>query len=589
MTVRTKVLLFAVTAIGLVMGMSALVWLGAHQGRRTRDRALAAQRQAELLLGLRANATHYLHGLADTAIAKQDTVVVREEALRHADGDFVRLAQLARDEARAAEDSPDAELERFRLLAEGYRRWLRDTEAGLHATGTEDLAWRLHAALHVFAREPEPEILQAWEAEQQETAELLQESTLAFDRARWMGGLIPLAALLLVGGLALAIVVPLQRSFRAIVEGAERIGHGDFDCLLPEGSRDECGALARAFNCMARELRDTLAERQQRVRLEAEAVGREIRSDNARLEQTVRERTTELERANAKLTESLQQLQATQSRLLFADRLASVGQLAAGVGHEINNPLAFIIANLQFVAGQLDKVDGGLSARQRLELQAALAEAGEGAERVRVIVKELQNLARPDSLDTGPVDLGAVARSAVKMAMHLIRPRAGLVLEVDSVPAVLGNGGRLCQVLLNLLLNAAHAIEPGRVEWNTIRLSAREEEGWVRVEVSDTGCGIAAEHLDRIFDPFFTTRPVGTGTGLGLAVCQGIIAAHGGELSVDSEVSRGTTFRVRLRTFAQPSRATVEARGFAEREPLPARRDYERPGLESGVQSEQAS
>ncbi|MBJ6762122.1 HAMP domain-containing protein [Myxococcaceae bacterium JPH2] len=586
MTVRTKVLLFAVTAIGLVMGMSALVWLGAHQGRRTRDRALVAQRQAELLLGLRANATHYLHGLADTAIAKQDTTVVRDEALRHAEGDFVRLAQLAREEARASEDTPDEELERFRQLADGYRRWLRETEAGLRAAGPEDLAWRLHAALHVFAREPEPEILQAWEAEQQETAELLEESTLAFDRARWLGGLIPLAALLLVGGLALAIVVPLRRSFRTILEGAERLGHGDFDCLLPENSRDECGALARAFNRMARELRDTLAERQQRVRLEAEAVGREIRSDNARLEQTVRERTTELERANAKLTESLQELQATQSRLLFADRLASVGQLAAGVGHEINNPLAFIIANLQFVAGQLDKVDGGgLSGRQRLELQAALAEAGEGAERVRVIVKELQNLARPDSLDTGPVDLGAVARSAVKMAMHLIRPRAGLVLEVDSVPAVLGNGGRLCQVLLNLLLNAAHAIEPGRVEWNTIRLSAREEDGWVRVEVSDTGCGIATEHLDRIFDPFFTTRPVGTGTGLGLAVCQGIIAAHGGELSVDSEVSRGTTFRVRLRTFAQPSRATGDTRSFTERESLPARRDYERAGLEA----EQAS
>ncbi|MBZ4422517.1 histidine kinase [Myxococcus sp. RHST-1-4] len=309
--------------------------------------------------------------------------------------------------------------------------------------------------------------------------------------------------------------------------------------------------MARAFNRMARELRDTVAEKQRLARAEAEASERETRRYNAMLESTVRERTAELELANTRLSESLRQLQATQAQFLFADRLASVGQLAAGVGHEINNPLAFIISNLEFVREELLRQEG-VESSLRSEMEMALTEAREGAERVRVIVGELGNLARPDSMESGPVDLGAVARGAEKMAMHLIRPRARLVMEMDEAPPVYGNGARLCQVLLNLLLNAAHAIEPGQVERNTIRVSARAEGvGTVLVEVSDTGCGIPPENLGRIFNPFFTTRPVGKGTGLGLAVCQGIVASHGGEISVDSVLGQGSTFRVRLPVFAE--------------------------------------
>jgi signal transduction histidine kinase len=150
-------------------------------------------------------------------------------------------------------------------------------------------------------------------------------------------------------------------------------------------------------------------------------------------------------------------------------------------------------------------------------------------------------------MESGPVDLPAVVRSALKMSMHLIRPRAQLVLEVDGAPPVHGNGARLCQVVLNLLLNAAHAIEPGQVARHTIRVSARAEDpGTVTVEVSDTGCGIAREDLGRIFDPFFSTRPVGAGTGLGLAVAYGIVTGHGGRIEVESEEGKGTCFTVRL-------------------------------------------
>jgi signal transduction histidine kinase len=147
----------------------------------------------------------------------------------------------------------------------------------------------------------------------------------------------------------------------------------------------------------------------------------------------------------------------------------------------------------------------------------------------------------------GPVDLVAVVRSAAKMAAHEIRDRARLVLQVEDMPLVLGNSARLCQVFLNLLINAAHAISPGQVERNEIKLVARVDEAHrVIVEVHDTGCGIPPEKLGRIFEPFFTTKPVGEGTGLGLSVCQSIVSSHGGDISVESEPGQGTTFRVSL-------------------------------------------
>jgi signal transduction histidine kinase len=133
------------------------------------------------------------------------------------------------------------------------------------------------------------------------------------------------------------------------------------------------------------------------------------------------------------------------------------------------------------------------------------------------------------------------------MAAHELRHRARFVEDCAGVPPVRGNAARLGQVLLNLIINAAHAIEPGRVEQNEIRVAARERSpGKVTLEVSDTGCGIPPENLSRIFEPFFTTKEVGVGTGLGLWVCQGIVTSLGGELTVESTPGRGTTFHITL-------------------------------------------
>jgi signal transduction histidine kinase len=582
MTIRAKVLLFAAMAVGLVALMGALLVTGSIQGRRSRDRALATEAQELLLAELRTGSSHYVHALLDALDTRLSTASVRDDALRRTRQDFARLRTLAEGEERAGGGDSGPERETL-LRAEGaYLRWLEETEAVARQVTPGTEARLIHQSRHAFTQAVEPLLQQAVAFEAAGKTRLLRDSSRAFQVGQVLGVALPLMSLLLVGGLALALFMPLRRTLRELVAGAERVGKGDFEQPLPEARGDELGMAARAFNHMARELRDTVAQKQRLARAEAEASEQQVRGLNTLLEETVRERTEALRAANARLTESLQQLQATQAQLLFADRLASVGQLAAGVAHEINNPLAFIISNLEFVREEL-RQKGASDERMRSEMVAALSEAGEGAERVRVIVRELQNLARPDSMESGPVDLPVVVRSALKMAQHLIRPRARLVLELDGVPPVHGNGALLCQVVLNLLLNAAHAINPGQVERHVIRVSARAEDpGTVTVEVGDTGCGIPPADLGRIFDPFFSTRPVGTGTGLGLAVCHGIVASHGGDISVASEVGRGTTVRVRLSIFGrQPAHLdAVSAPALAQAPLVPVSYGVEPAALE---------
>ncbi|MCY1021672.1 sensor histidine kinase [Pyxidicoccus sp. MSG2] len=555
MMMRAKFLLFATAAVGLVVLMGGALVLGSFQGRRSQDRALAADEQGMMLGDLRLESIRYVQAVRDAIETRQAMDGARDEALRRVDASFERMRRLADREEEAGGVSSDAENARLERLHEALRRWLVDTTERAREVQPEAEVRFLNEARGAYLRDVEPLLSQALQGEAAERADLLLETGQTFRAAEVLGVGLPLVALLVMGGLAWTMLVPLQRTLRDFLASAERVGQGDFEQLLPEEREDEYGLLARAFNRMARQLRELIEERQRRAREDAEASERETRRNNMLLEATVRERTAELEHANTRLTESLRELQATQAQLLFADRLASVGQLAAGIGHEINNPLAFIISNLEYVQEELRLQDGGVE-RSRTEVRLALSEAREGAERVRLIVRELRNLARPDSLESGPVDLKAVVRSAEKMAIHLIRTRARLVLDVDDAPPVHGNGARLCQVVLNLLLNAAHAIEPGGGQRHTIRVSARAQEAQtVLVEVEDTGCGIPPENLGRIFDPFFSTRPVGTGTGLGLAVCHGIVASHGGEISVESEVGKGTTVRVKLPVFVEGERA----------------------------------
>ncbi len=242
-----------------------------------------------------------------------------------------------------------------------------------------------------------------------------------------------------------------------------------------------------------------------------------------------------------------------QSQLEFASRMSAVGALAAGVAHEMNNPLAYVLANLEFALGELGRTHGpapqGAPASEALQ---ALSEAREGIERVQAIVQDLKAFARQDDGGEvhGPVDVRAVVQTALKMARLEIRHRAAVLLELGDVPSVLASEQRLGQVFLNLLVNAAQAIPEGNTMGNQIRVATRADGDRVIVEVQDTGAGMPPQVRERIFDPFFTTKPPGVGTGLGLTICHGIIAGLGGDIQVESTVGVGTTFRVRLPILA---------------------------------------
>jgi PAS domain S-box-containing protein len=237
--------------------------------------------------------------------------------------------------------------------------------------------------------------------------------------------------------------------------------------------------------------------------------------------------------------------------LALADRMASVGTLAAGVAHEMNNPLTYVTANLAHARDLIRRSaapgDAPFEVSSLVEqLRGAVDDALQGADRVARIVKDLKTFSRDDER-CQPVDARAALESALHLARGEIRKRARIVRDLADVPLVDGSESRLGQVFLNLLVNAAQAIPDGAPERNEIRVSSRVHQGWVEVSVEDTGCGIPREAMGRIFDPFFTTKPVGTGTGLGLAICHEIVAAFGGEIGVESEVGQGSRFTVRLR------------------------------------------
>ncbi|HSN30252.1 MAG TPA: ATP-binding protein [Kofleriaceae bacterium] len=250
------------------------------------------------------------------------------------------------------------------------------------------------------------------------------------------------------------------------------------------------------------------------------------------------------------------------ARLAVADRMRSVGMLAAGVAHEINNPLTYVLANLDLLAMQLSQFARGISTASRTELEALVNDAREGATRVRDVVRDLRALSRADDEPSGSADLRQVLESCFKLADSEIRYRARLVTDLEAAPPARGSASRLAQVFLNLLINAAHAIPVGHADDHRITVRLRSVPGGkVVVEIADTGAGIAPSVLGRIFEPFFTTKPAGEGTGLGLAICHGIVKSVGGDIDVESEVGRGTTFRVTLpASSAAPAPALTIAR-----------------------------
>ncbi len=241
-----------------------------------------------------------------------------------------------------------------------------------------------------------------------------------------------------------------------------------------------------------------------------------------------------------------------EAQLIVSDRMASVGTLAAGVAHEINNPLASVMANLELARRDVAELTKryGLSS----ELTEELRDAAEAAERMRLIVRDLKIFSRAEEDERlGPVDVRAVLESTVRIAYNELRHRARLVKDYGKTPPVMANESRLGQVFLNILVNAAQAIPEGDAERHEVKLRTYLDDGRVVVAISDDGSGIPPDVMRRLFTPFMTTKPIGEGTGLGLSICHRIVTALGGEIQCDSEVGKGTEFRVILPPSRPPT------------------------------------
>jgi signal transduction histidine kinase len=296
------------------------------------------------------------------------------------------------------------------------------------------------------------------------------------------------------------------------------------------------------------------------------------------LEQRVEERTSELTQANDKLQDLIHELENSQQQLLQSEKLAAIGQLAAGVAHEINNPIGFVNSNL----GVLGKyVQGLIRVIDAYERQPAGAEGGDieaikqevdyeflkedfaqlfdesvsGLARIKKIVVDLRDFSRLGDREWKQADLNQGLDSTLNIVANELKYKAKVIKDYGELPEIECLPGELNQVFLNLLVNAGHAIRDN----GEIVIRTRCAEAEVIVEISDNGCGIPAAALPRIFEPFFTTKPVGQGTGLGLALSYGIALKHHGRFEVDSTVGQGTSFRLHL-PVAQPKTAPVNGR-----------------------------
>ena len=257
-----------------------------------------------------------------------------------------------------------------------------------------------------------------------------------------------------------------------------------------------------------------------------------------------------------------------QEQLARADRMASIGTLAAGVAHEINNPLVYVTLGLELIERELSRA-GAPGPEELQRMRGYCKDAIEGAERVRTIVRDLRTFSWSGEAKAAPIEIEKVLESSINMAMSHIRQRAQVVRDYGELPALHADESRLGQVFLNLLVNAAQAIPEGAPDQHRIVLRTRAgAAGEAIVEVEDTGVGIEAWKQDRIFEPFWTDKPVGVGTGLGLSIVHGIVSGMGGEISVRSEPGKGSTFRVVL-PARPPERASpappVEALALARR------------------------
>tara|TARA_R110002126_G_scaffold38366_2_gene114574 strand:+ start:2627 stop:4327 length:1701 start_codon:yes stop_codon:yes gene_type:complete len=331
--------------------------------------------------------------------------------------------------------------------------------------------------------------------------------------------------------------------------------------------KDELSELAEAFNQLVELLKE---ENTHRERVEGE-----LKELNSLLEVKVKQRTSLLNQKNFQLEEANKDLKEAQVQLLQAEKMASVGQLAAGVAHEINNPVGFVNSNMhtlseyvstyQMIFQQLNDVllkdtaihqDEAIKQLRNIiqqqdmefinsDISELITDSKDGLIRVAEIVKGLKLFSRVDSDEMQSYNLNDCVRTTLAMVNNQLKYICSVETHLGSIPHIMMNMGKISQVVTNLLINAGQAIESTGVQ-GTITITTREFDGNVELSIQDTGCGIESSHLDKLFNPFFTTKPEGQGTGLGLSISFGIAQEHGGTLHASSKDGEGSCFTLCL-------------------------------------------
>lgn len=356
----------------------------------------------------------------------------------------------------------------------------------------------------------------------------------------------------------------LTSQLRELNDSAKAIAKGDLDVSVNVKSGDEVGQLATSFNRMIEQLRA--------VRLRRDEAEQELKDLNLSLEMRVKDRTRALQHKNRELLDANREIKQAQNRLLQSEKMASLGVLAAGVAHEINNPIGFISSNVSTLKEYLDTMTALLPLYQQLDAASEedrpairdkikellgredlsfiledspilLEETGKGLIRVRDIVKGLREFSHHDPRQAMvSCDINEVIGSTLTIAQSQFKYHAEVLLDLQPVPELVCDKGKIGQVLLNLIINASQALP----DQGHITIRSRVVNDYVEVDVEDDGVGIAEADLDKIFDPFYTTKPVGEGTGLGLAICFSIAQEHGGSIEVRSALGQGTTFTLKI-------------------------------------------
>lgn len=365
-----------------------------------------------------------------------------------------------------------------------------------------------------------------------------------------------IAAALVAATLVILLTFTVARRISVPVKdltiGARRIASGDFGERVSAKRRDEIGDLADTFNEMAASL-----EERSRALIEL----------NRSLEEKVAERTRALEQSHREVNKAYNELKETQVQLVQSEKMASLGQLVAGIAHEIKNPLNFIYGNTDFLKKYVDELKqliGVLETRMpsdgesRTEidrfkrtinydfviedLDTLIRNFEEGAKRIHDIIGDLRTFSRIDSDQLRAVDIHEPINLALNLMRNEYRDRVRIHKEFSDLPPVQCDPGKISQVIMNLLVNACHAI-PGEGD---IWIRTFPANGDLVIEIEDSGQGIPSENLGKVFEPFFTTKPVGKGTGLGLSISYGIIKQHRGTISVESARGKRTRFTVHL-------------------------------------------